>query len=217
MIQTTSCPIAISISIPLVNLPQVTPLTDLARRKVRFRVKEVIPRRTSLGPFYKVYRELGKYDFGCGVETVDRDQGGFFRSPMSFLPLPLLTQQVFESLDDESTQWWIENRFKNDLSISDQWKRNVTDPELVKKYTDQARDRLSIIQDLLQFNRDQGNGRTWLGGAYPSHADALLFGFYAFSRLNEDIKRLVWEHESLPLVRQWVKDVVSLVGEEELP
>lgn len=73
-----------------------------------------------------------------------------------------------------------------------------------------AREKLQLVEDLLKFHK----GNYILGGE-ASHADALVFGWYAFSSLNPILIKEVWE--GLPLVKSWAERIKGLVGEEELP
>jgi hypothetical protein len=62
----------------------------------------------------------------------------------------------------------------------------------------------------------EGNG-LWLQGE-PCHADFILYGYYAWSRMNPELVRRVWQHESLPFVAEWLAGFISegLVRENEL-
>lgn len=81
--------------------------------------------------------------------------------------------------------------------------------------TSNARARLAVVEDLLRYQETKG--AEWLAGKAPSHADAVVFGWYAQNRLNSELVKQVWEHEALPHVTAWVKRVEGLVGTEELP
>lgn len=50
--------------------------------------------------------------------------------------------------------------------------------------------------------RDDG---LWFGGAGFSHADAVVFGFYCWLRLNPDLRTKVWESEQLPSLGKWLE------------
>lgn len=58
----------------------------------------------------------------------------------------------------------------------------------------------------------------WINGVSFSHADAAVFGWYAFSRVNPDAKE-VWEGSGLERVGEWLKQFFDdgFVKEEDLP
>jgi glutathione S-transferase len=91
------------------------------------------------------------------------------------------------------------------------------DPEFVKTQLASARTRLQVVEDLLKYNKSSGKGG-YLAGDEAGHADACLFGWYAFCRTNEVVVKGVWEDESLPEVKAWVARVTKeFVKEGELP
>ncbi|CAD6897151.1 unnamed protein product [Tilletia caries] len=59
------------------------------------------------------------------------------------------------------------------------------------------------------------SGVNWLaGGAEPTHADACLFGFYAFSRADPGACKAIWEADSLPNLGKWVRAMLEWMGPE---
>jgi glutathione S-transferase len=90
----------------------------------------------------------------------------------------------------------------------------LNNAEHVSTHITNARTRLAVIEGLLQYQQIQG--AEWLAGKAPSHADAVVFGWYAQNRLNPELVKQIWKHESLPLVAAWVKRVEGLVRAEEL-
>jgi len=68
---------------------------------------------------------------------------------------------------------------------------------------------------MLSRQKSKGNG-LWLTGKGPSHADAELFGWYVFGKVNPVVVKEVWNHADLPLVGEWVKGMEQLVGAEAL-
>lgn len=82
-------------------------------------------------------------------------------------------------------------------------RHNASDPSYVTIRCAAVRSELKIIETLL------GNDRVFLMGSDPSHADACLFGWYAFSRVNRDLVTEVWEHHSLPKVSRWVGSMLE--------
>mgnify|MGYP002718881941 CR=1 FL=1 len=124
--------------------------------------------------------------------------------------------QVYQSLDEPCRAYWIQSRFKGDESKVAPFIANLTNAEFVETKTAAARARLAVLEELLEYQQSVGNG-LWLSGKGPSHADAEVFGWYAFSRLNKELVAKVWEHDDLPKVREWVKAITAIVGEDELP
>ena len=123
--------------------------------------------------------------------------------------------QVYHNLNKASQEIWLKNRFSSDQSKLDAFLAFPNDPARVSEQIEKARTRLQTIEDLLAYQQTQGSG--WLVGDKPSHADALVFGFYVFQALSPQVKKELWEHESLPLTRAWVDKVKGLVSADSLP
>lgn len=123
--------------------------------------------------------------------------------------------QVYHNLNKASQEIWLKNRFSSDQSKLDAFLAFPNDPTRVSEQIERARTRLQTIEDLLAYQQTQGSG--WLVGDKPSHADALVFGFYVFQALSPQVKKELWEHESLPLTRAWVDKVKGLVSADSLP
>lgn len=92
-------------------------------------------------------------------------------------------------------------------------KTDMCNPERQEKCFASARARLGLIESQLAYQKTQGKG-AWIGGE-PSHADACVFGVYGWSRLNPAVVKNVWEHESLPNVREWVEGMKELLKGQE--
>jgi glutathione S-transferase len=125
--------------------------------------------------------------------------------------------QVYLSLDPLSTEYFLSPRKANQTrERAEELVSLLSDPSYTSPHIAAARAKLSVVESLLAWNASQGKG-PWLLGDEPSHADACLWGWYAFSRLNKDTEQ-VWGHESLPRLGQWVKEVISkgIAKEEEL-
>lgn len=123
--------------------------------------------------------------------------------------------QVYHNLDKPSQALWLHNRFSSDQSKLDTFLSFPNDASRVTERIDRARALLQSIEDLLVYQQTLGSG--WLVGDAPSHADALVFGFYVFHSLSRRAQQEVWEHHSLPLTQAWVKNVKSIVRSTELP
>jgi glutathione S-transferase len=121
---------------------------------------------------------------------------------------------VYRNLNKASQDIWLKNRFSSDQSKLDAFLAFPNDPARVTEQIEKARTRLHTIEDLLAYQQSQGSG--WLAGDKPSHADALVFGFYVFQILNPQVKKELWEHESLPLVQAWVERVKGLLPADAL-
>lgn len=123
------------------------------------------------------------------------------------------TIQVYETLDAPSQEYFLESRFKNDKSKLDKMSSDASDPTFISETCANLRSRLNLIEKFLE-----SDDRPFLLGKEPSHADASVFGWYVFSRLNKDLVKAVWEHENLPKVRAWVERMMETasVKKEEL-
>ncbi len=119
-------------------------------------------------------------------------------------------------IDPPSKAYLVETRVNGDISRMKTMIRNLSDESFLRSQCASARSRLQVIENFLgRPNEARGS---FLLGAKAGHADACLFGWYAFSRLNQDLVRGVWDHESLPNVREWVGRMLEsgLVKREEL-
>jgi glutathione S-transferase len=98
----------------------------------------------------------------------------------------------------------------------DKFLATADDPDFIAKQSSAARVKLDLIQKMLADQKSKGKP-LWLVGDGPSHADAVIFGWYAFSQMNPVVIKNVWEHEGLPLIHEWVKGVKGLIEAGELP
>lgn len=95
---------------------------------------------------------------------------------------------------------------------------NGEDPTFIEEKTTRARAQLQLVEDLLQREADRlGGEELWMVGGKPSHADAVVFGWYAYNRTSRDLIDQVWEHSSLPYVQRWLNSVRGLIDESQLP
>jgi len=129
---------------------------------------------------------------------------------------PMIMPKVYERLDPESAEYFIRTKFQNNYDMMKMMTARLSDAAWIESQCATVRARLQLLESHLSWQSAQGKG-LWIGGA-PSHADFVIYGFYAWSRLNPDVLRGVWEHESLPCVRQWVGGFITsgLIKEEEL-
>lgn len=88
------------------------------------------------------------------------------------------------------------------------------DPQWVDNQSAVVRDKLQTLEKQLSLNKEAGRGPFIAGTEYPTHADAAVFGWYAASAAVRpyDLVEKIWNHESLPLVSGWVKDVSRVSG-----
>ena len=89
-----------------------------------------------------------------------------------------------------------------------------------KKFAEQcaaARGALETI-DLFIGDKIVAGKPPFLGGQ-PSHADFVLFGMYAWTRMCPRTTKEVWEHESMKGIPRWLEAMMAsgLVKEEDLP
>ena len=129
---------------------------------------------------------------------------------LSYLPPPILPfrplcpspSQIHQRQDAPSAEYFLKNKLGGNQTKLDTFTANLTSPTVIATQCAAARARLGFIEAFLASPTCEGG---YLGGASPSHADACLFGVYAFSRFNPDIVGGVWEHEDLKHVREWVR------------
>lgn len=95
----------------------------------------------------------------------------------------------------------------------------MQDPEFISSQAAAVRGKLQTIEAYLAANKEEGKGQFLAGTEYPSHADAAVWGWYAATLAVQhpgvDLGALIWKHESLPLVGEWV-DAVQKAANVEL-
>jgi glutathione S-transferase len=74
-----------------------------------------------------------------------------------------------------------------------------------------------VLESVLSYNASQSNG-PFIGGKEPGHVDACVWGWYAFSRVNRQGTREIWENKELPRVGEWVTAIfdAGLAKEKDL-
>lgn len=77
-----------------------------------------------------------------------------------------------------------------------------------------VRSKLATLEKQLAANKAAGRGPFLAGTAYPTHADAAVFGWYGASAAVQlyDVVALTWKHEDNPLVAAWVDKVQEASG-----
>jgi glutathione S-transferase len=125
---------------------------------------------------------------------------------------------VLSAVDDKSREYFIESRLQGDHSKVEPLLANCDNPETIKSTCEKARAKLQLVEMMLKYAKSTfGSDGLWLTGGKPSHADAMVFGWYAFCRMNPELIKGVWEHESLPNIGEWLKGCKGLINESDLP
>ena len=84
-----------------------------------------------------------------------------------------------------------------------------TTPSGVATQQSAARKRLRTIEvHLAGKQRDDGR-MVWMMGDKASHADAAVFGIYAFGRMGRKWTEPVWKCDELPCVGRWVEGMLA--------
>ena len=107
-------------------------------------------------------------------------------------------------IDQPSKEYFLRTRANGEISKMEAMTSRMSEPSFIQTTCETGRARLKMIEDLLK-----SRGSAFLMGDQPSHADGCLFGWYAFSRLNQELVSGVWEHESLPEVKAWVERMID--------
>lgn len=111
----------------------------------------------------------------------------------------LLTSKIVDIVDSASRDYLLNSRIPT--KRFQQFTALRSDPEAMSRSFDVVRTALKPIDALL---RDPSTG-PYLHGDTPGHGDFVLFGEYAYARINPDMIRHVWESEELHGVRTWVE------------
>ena len=130
-----------------------------------------------------------------------------------------LTPQVMQQLDPLSLEYYKSTRFDSHAEAEEHMRsidRSAsTSPDNVKAVIRDTQDRLRALEKILSYQVDAGK-EPWMLGE-PSHADAVVFGWYAYTRINPVGCAELWGSDDLPLVKQWVELVNGVVGDAGLP
>jgi len=111
---------------------------------------------------------------------------------------PLLTSKIVDIVDVESRDHLLNNRIP--IERFRQFVALRSDPAAISVLLTAARAALKPIDALLS---DPSTG-PYLHGNKPGHGDFVLFGEYAYARINPSLIRHVWESEELQGVKTWV-------------
>lgn len=116
---------------------------------------------------------------------------------------PMLTSKIVDIVDSASRDYLLHSRIPT--KRFQQFIALRSDPEEMSRSLDAARTALKPIDALL---RDPSTG-PYIHGDKPGHGDFVLFGEYAYARINPNMIRHVWESEELHGVRTWVETFLS--------
>ena len=87
-------------------------------------------------------------------------------------------------LDSDSAKYCLRTQFGDDESILDQMTANLQNPSFVSEQWAIFRNRLLSVESLLK-SHDEAGKKLFINDVSSTHADSTLFGWYAFSRINE--------------------------------
>ncbi|KAL1411565.1 hypothetical protein Q8F55_002528 [Vanrija albida] len=127
---------------------------------------------------------------------------------------PWLYQAQKAAGDDASAAWFLKTKLGGSQEAINGLIKASQDPTWVDNQAQVVRDKLQTIEKQLAANKEAGKGKFLAGTDYPTHGDAAVFGWYAASAAvrGYDLLEKIWNHESLPLVSAWVKDVADVSG-----
>lgn len=133
---------------------------------------------------------------------------------------PQADAQLYQAQEPGSSAWFLKQKIGGDQAQIDRLIQAVKDPKFIDAQTAAVRSKLATLEAYLASNREEGKGPFLAGTEYPSHADAAVWGWYAATRAvrhpGVDLAKLIWKHESLPLVGAWVEEVRKAAGVELL-
>jgi hypothetical protein len=124
-----------------------------------------------------------------------------------------------QQLDPLSLEYYKSTRYSS-YAEAEELMRSIdpaatSSPDKVKEVIKDAQDRLRALEKILSYQVDAGK-EPWMLGE-PSHADAVVFGWYAYTRINPVGCDELWGSDDLPLVKRWVELARGVVGEAGLP
>jgi glutathione S-transferase len=111
-----------------------------------------------------------------------------------------------------SAAYFQKTRFGSEAGFHDALAAS-NDPTAAGEHFASARKSLKLINTMLVFQHTQG--KKFIGGDF-SHADAAVFGWYAWSvQFAPEFRTEVWEHEDNKEVKDWVGEMKRLPGWRE--
>ncbi|WWD03170.1 hypothetical protein V865_001217 [Kwoniella europaea PYCC6329] len=131
---------------------------------------------------------------------------------------PLVGVAITSHFDPSSKSYFIKSKFQGDIKKYSSLVDKFQDPEELEKQLSLARNRLSVVNDLLKVKKSKNEPLWLLGGSEPSHADFCLFGWYTSSSLHPAVEKGVWRHEEVALVGEWLDGLLDsgLVDKDQL-
>ncbi|KAL7422865.1 hypothetical protein Q5752_002162 [Cryptotrichosporon argae] len=118
---------------------------------------------------------------------------------------PVVGGRMYANLDDEIKPWAVKNKFGGDQAKAEAMAAKSVDPAYIASQAAAARAKLQLLEAHLA-----ARGTPFLAGPKPTHADAVVFGWYGFPRiLNPQAAEATWRHDSLPLVGKWLDAVLA--------
>ncbi|ODO08331.1 hypothetical protein L198_00055 [Cryptococcus wingfieldii CBS 7118] len=133
------------------------------------------------------------------------------------VPIQALNRSMmYFRLDPDSAAYYLRSRYNNDIPTLERRVKEVSEPSYIASQWALLRSHLKPLNILLGEHEAKGK-RLFFDGEGPTHADAAVFGWYAFTRENEGWRE-GWESEEIGYVKKWLGNMIELVGgEKELP
>ncbi|WVR06725.1 hypothetical protein IAU60_003757 [Kwoniella sp. DSM 27419] len=130
---------------------------------------------------------------------------------------PFAVTAVYDKLEPACKEYFVKSKFGGKQEALDAIRKRWETESEVKSQQAAARGKLAVVEQLLKLKKERGQP-LWLAGEGPSHADACLFGWFAFSSLQPGVEEGIWRHEENPTVGEWLDLVFSsgLVDRKDL-
>lgn len=119
--------------------------------------------------------------------------------------------QVYDRCDQPSKVHFLKTKHNNDPKAMSDFFTQLDEPQARSNQVAAAIKALKPLETALSA------GGPFVGGEEASHADAAVFGWYAFHKRNEPKSaKEIWESDELPGVRAWVGRVLERFVKEDL-
>ncbi|WWC69853.1 uncharacterized protein I206_103796 [Kwoniella pini CBS 10737] len=122
---------------------------------------------------------------------------------------PLIGVSITSHFDSASKTYFIKSKFGGDIKKHSSLIDKFQNSEELEKQLFNARNKLSIINDLLKYKKSKNENLFLLGGKEPSHADFALFGWFTSSTLHPKVEEGVWRHKDNELVGEWLDLILN--------
>ncbi|WVQ77890.1 hypothetical protein IAR50_007595 [Cryptococcus sp. DSM 104548] len=129
--------------------------------------------------------------------------------------LCLVGPAMYYRLDPSSAVYYLRTKFGDDLPSLESLAQKASDPAYASSQWALVRSALKPIDKLLEAHGAKGK-KLFFDGEKPTHADAIVFGWYAYARLVDGWEE-GWESEDTGYVGKWLRNMTEIVSEKELP